>query len=145
MTIEISVKVASTTNVDLSTPVESIDDVAMSAMVLCDDRINYLVLLAQQTNPIENGIYHMDCITGYLRRAKCMPEGKSARNYNIQVREGKVNGGKTFICINSPITDTVGQDHLVFISVTGNLPKSSIVQSSNVPTYTSISEDIKPL
>lgn len=105
-----SVAVASTTNYDVSSlqPATSIDDV----LVELDDR----VLLKDQTNAVENGIYVVTA-TGGVRAADLVATSDATSVY-LFVDDGIFNNNVGFYQINKPAV--VGTDELNFVAFSVN-------------------------
>lgn len=102
---KVIVKVASTTNISLS-GLQIIDGVQL----LENDRI----LIKNQTNAIENGIYNASGVA--WTRAEDFIQNTSASGSTVYVSLGTDNGTKTFICTNSLGSDIIGVDNLTFIN-----------------------------
>jgi len=102
------VVVASTGNIaDLANDMQagdSIDGIVLST----DDRI----LLKDQTDPIENGIYVAD--SGGAR-ADDLPVGAEAATVAMFVQRGTLNADTAWVCTNNKGADIVGTDGLVFV------------------------------
>ena len=102
-----SVRAMSTSNITLS-GAQTIDGVA----IIAGDR----VLVAGQTNAINNGIYV--AAAGSWTRAADMAAASNASNAWMTVNEGTVHASQGVLCSNAPAV--VGTDSLIFtISVTG--------------------------
>ena len=103
-TVKDSVIAASTGNIDLTTGgTLTVDDVSMSV----GDR----VLVKNQTDAIENGIYI--CDSGSWTRATDMAVGSDAKGNFVFVEQGTTNDNIGFVCTNN--TDaTVGTHDLSF-------------------------------
>lgn len=101
-----SVRVATRTNIDLSTLIFSIDDVVLVGK----DR----VLLAGQTNAVQNGIYIWNAITSKLARA---PDADSNNEWSaglkVYVEEGTQNSQTNWTLI-TPGQITLGATALTF-------------------------------
>jgi len=102
-----SVRLATTSNINLAAIIVSIDGVA----VLSNNR----VLLSGQTVPSENGIYAADAETGILWRADDTDTGTELLNgLNVWVEEGSQHAKSTWILITPGII-TLGSTDLTFV------------------------------
>ena len=102
------VRVATTTNGALATAYangQTVDGIVL----VTNDRI----LLKDQTNGIENGIYTVN-VAGAPTRTTDMAAGSSAASSSMFVTEGTTNGGKGFLCSNTTGNAVVGTNSLVF-------------------------------
>lgn len=101
-----SVRVASRSNINLSSTIEAIDEIALSNR----DR----VLLTGQTNAAENGIYLWLGITKKLVRA---PDADSSievdSGMRVYVEEGTYNGQTNFV-LTTPGAITLGTTPITF-------------------------------
>lgn len=104
MTWKTAVVAASTGNVTVSSAPASIDSVTLSA----NDR----VLLKNQTDPAENGIYVFSAASAALTRAADMAVGADARNAVVAVRDGVANDDTLWHVTSDPAT--VGTDTLTW-------------------------------
>jgi phage-related tail fiber protein len=101
-----SVRVATRTNIDLGTPVYSIDDVVLAG--------KNRVLLAGQTNPAQNGIYIWNAITSKLVRAPDADSGTElSAGMKVYVEEGTQNSQSNWVLI-TPGLVTLGSTALTF-------------------------------
>jgi hypothetical protein len=100
-----SVKVATIVNITTLYGLMTIDGVS----VVQGD----YVLVKNQSNGINNGIYVVKQYANWQRRND-MILGTSVSGVGVYVNEGTVNGDAVFFCTNSPLTDVVGVDSLVF-------------------------------
>ena len=79
------------------------------------------VLLAGQTNAVDNGIYVV-AATGAPSRSSDLAVGGHAAGYVITVRGGTLYGGRLFLCTNSSTAaDVVGTHALAFTYVAQSL------------------------
>jgi len=104
-----SVRAASTGNVDLANPGASLDGVSLSNK----DRI----LLKDQTDDTENGIYLWTGATSALTRTDDMNEGSEFPSAAVFVREGTVNADIGYVCTSDSVT--VGVSSVTFVEFTG--------------------------
>jgi hypothetical protein len=104
-----SVQLASTVNVaDLTNDLEVGDTIDGVLLVLADR-----VLLKDQTDPIENGIY----VAGTNgTRADDMVVGSNAATASMFVQSGIVSGEVAYVCTNDKGNDIVGTNALTFIT-----------------------------
>lgn len=101
-----SVRLATRSNVNLSVPIYSIDDVVL----IHKDR----VLLAGQDNPAENGIYAWNSLTSKLRRAIDADSSiEVSAGLKVYVDEGTLYAQSSFILITPGII-TLGSTPLTF-------------------------------
>lgn len=97
-------------NVDLSVPLTSLDNVT----VFAGDR----VLIKNQTNPVENGIYVVENGVAPVR-AFDMASGSSAATTSVFVSQGTMNSNTGFLCSTPSGSDTVGINALTFVQFSG--------------------------
>jgi len=101
-----SVRVATRSNVNLATPIYSIDDVVL----IHKDR----VLLAGQENPAENGIYAWNSLTSKLRRATDADSSMEvSAGLKVYVEEGTLYTQASFVLV-TPGAITLGSTPLTF-------------------------------
>lgn len=107
-----SVHVATLTNENILTLTigSSIDGYTLIA----NDRI----LIKNQSNPIENGIYVVQN-SGSVQRAIDLYDGMSAAGVFVFVTSGDLNGSLGWICNSDPEDDIVGTSSLTFTQFTG--------------------------
>ena len=110
-----NVRVASTSNVNISSPGSSIDGVTLSV----GDR----VLLKDQTDPKENGIYIFNGATSPLTRAPDASTASELINAVVVVDEGSSNAGTTWRQTN--IISALGTDDVVFQPFITNTPAAT--------------------
>lgn len=113
ITIREAVKAATTTNGNLSTDFEdgdSLDNVILAT----GDRI----LLKDQTNAIENGIYIVQA-SGAPERSDDFATDSNVAAVNIRVEEGSVNGNTSYVVTNNSGSDIVGTDAIAFQQTAG--------------------------
>jgi hypothetical protein len=101
-----AVSAASTTNVTLASGVEAGD--LLDGVTLAADM---LILLKDQSDPIENGIYKV-AATGAPARIPEMAAGSDARGATTRVVGGTVNDDRQFTQMDTPAV--VGTDGLAF-------------------------------
>lgn len=107
-----SVKVATTTQQNLSLDFASGDTIDNYTLVLGDR-----ILIKDQSDPLENGIYTITNSTP--TRSIDLNTGYQATGIFVFVENGNINASLGWIC-NSPTTfDTVGTDPLYFTQFTG--------------------------
>lgn len=82
------VRVATTSNISLSTPPSTIDGVTLS--------VNDRILVKDQTDPKENGIYVYNGSGSPLTRAPDADNGSELNAAVVSVREGTANSGTTW-------------------------------------------------
>ena len=82
------VRVATTANISLTTPPSTIDGVTLA--------VNDRILVKDQTDPKENGIYVYNGSSTALTRAPDADEGSELNAAVVSVREGTSNGGTTW-------------------------------------------------
>lgn len=91
------------------------------------------ILIKDQTNQIENGIY--DVTVGAPTRASDFATGNAVANTFVFVNSGTVNGGTAWTCISPVGNDIVDTDNIIFtqFSEIGQLiPGSGLAQTGNV-------------
>ena len=126
--VKISVKVATTTALDLTTDFEQGDNVD-GVILVAGNRI----LIKDQTNPIENGIYIIQ-LSGTPIRSNDLNNGKSAAGVFTFIEEGITNGDNGWICTNNSGTDIVGIDELEWTQFNGAgqiIPGDALSKSGN--------------
>ena len=135
-----SVRAASTANVTISGPGAAIDGVSLSQ----GDR----VLLKNQTDATENGIYVWDSAATAMVRSTDMDAGSEFPGAAVFVREGSAaNADIGFVCSTDSVT--LGSTDIVFVEFTGaynveagaGLSKSGNVLSVNAGDGLIISGD----
>jgi len=138
-----SVRAATRSNVDLSSLIFSMDDVVLNGK----DR----VLLAGQTNPVENGLYIWNAITSKLSRTKDADSGTEfTTGMKIYVEEGTQNSQTNWVLI-TPGQITLGATGLTFAKENrighfdysgtyGSASKSVILTLDESGQVTSVSE-----
>lgn len=102
------VRAVSTTDITLSAP-QTVDGVS----VIAGNR----VLVAGQTDPIENGIYVV--AAGSWTRSSDMAAASSASSDAVFVQEGTVYADTGWTCTTNSGSDVVGTDSLTFTQFTG--------------------------
>ena len=107
---KISAKAATTVNITLAGN-QSVDYVTL----FTGDR----VLVKNQTNGVQNGIYVVDTVGPWVR-AFDMAAGTSAAASAVFIQNGLVNQSIGFLCVNSTGLDIVGTNILGFIPFSGN-------------------------
>ena len=85
-----------------------------------DDR----VLLAGQTDPVENGVYVV-AAAGPPARAANLPIGGSAAALSLVVREGTLYADRLFLCTTVSGADVVGTNPLAFTYVAQSLTQAA--------------------
>ena len=110
--IKHSVRVASTGNVDISTlnNGDTLDGVAVAT--------GERVLLKNQTNPVQNGIYEIGASEGSTARASDMAAASEAAGAFTFVEEG-TSADMGFVCTTNDASDTVGTHSLAFVQFSG--------------------------
>jgi hypothetical protein len=108
-----SVKVASTTNVNLAANLNStaIDGIT----VISGDR----VLLKNQTTVSQNGVYVIGSGAGATLRAEDYTTGQGAASTQITVQQGTTQADTCWICTNDTGSDVIGTNNLVFAQFAG--------------------------
>jgi hypothetical protein len=138
-----SVRAATRANIDLLTPIFSVDDIALKGK----DR----VLLAGQTNAVQNGIYVWNAITSkFVRALDADSSVEWSSGAKIYVEEGTQNSQTNWILI-TPGQITLGATALTFAKENrighfdysgtyGSSSKSAIVTVDESGQISSISE-----
>jgi hypothetical protein len=114
-----SVKAASTANVPLSTPVSTLDGIAL----VQKDRI----LLKNQTDPRENGIYIVPSgipFSGTLQRSTDFPVGADVSTCTVFTRSGATNGSIVYTVVSSDVI--VGTSQIIFTESSGGLSTTNV-------------------
>ena len=83
------------------------------------------VLVAAQTNGVENGVYVIHAAGTAPTRAPNLPAGAHAAALSLMVREGTSFGDRLFLCTNDSTADVVGTDALVFIYLAQDLSRTA--------------------
>jgi hypothetical protein len=109
-----SVVVASTANINTSTDLQN-DDTIDGVTLATGNR----VLLKDQTNAVQNGIYVV-VASGAAGRATDLAASDAAASVAVFVQEGTANHDKAFVCTNNTGSDEVGTDELVFTQFGGD-------------------------
>lgn len=123
------VRVASTGNISLSACIAgtTMDEVELA--------VNDRVLLKNQTNLIENGVYRVQ-ETDPLTRTDDLYDGEPFSGFLIVVQEGTINAAKMFACTNAKGVDVSATDELKFaeyakLDATVNVVDGNIVTWQN--------------
>jgi hypothetical protein len=101
-------RVASLSNIPTISGLLTIDGITVVA--------GDIVLLKDQSNGIENGIYEV--AVGTWSRATNLEIGSSASSIALLVQEGTVNANNLFTCTTNPGSDIVGTNSLTIIKFT---------------------------
>jgi hypothetical protein len=101
-----SCRVATIANITLATAPAQIDSVTMAQ----DDR----VLVKDQTDPTENGIYVYNGAGNAMTRAADMPTSSHAQGVFVFIVEGSTHGSQQWVCTTEAPDDVVGTDELTF-------------------------------
>jgi len=107
------VRIATTVNGALATAFENGDTIDGIVLVTSDR-----ILLKNQTNTIENGIYTVNA-TGAPSRASDYLAGISAGGTAVIITEGTANEDTFYLCSSDGGSDTVGTDGLVYAQISG--------------------------
>lgn len=105
-----AVVAASVGNVDISMAVTVLDDVTIP--------YNSRILLKDQSNAVENGIYVTQS-SGPPVRAADMANGSNAATSTVFVSQGTQNNTSVWLCSNQPSSDIVGVNALTFVQFSG--------------------------
>lgn len=106
-----SVRVATTVNITLSSATITVDGVTLAD--------NDLILVKNQNTGTQNGIYVVST-SGSWVRSTLMSAGNDANGVCVFVRSGTFGAGNTYICTSNP--GTVGLNSLVFSLSLGTNP-----------------------
>ena len=106
-----SVRVATTANIFLTSATTTVDGVTLAD--------NDLILVKNQTTGTQNGIYVVSTFGSWVR-STIMSEGNDAYGVSVYVRFGTLGAGNTYICTSNP--GTVGLNSLVFSLSLGTNP-----------------------
>jgi len=128
-----SVRAATTANLSLATDLEN-GDTLDGVTLATGDR----VLVKDQTNPIENGIYVVQ-LTGAAVRAADLANGDSARATVVGVEEGSVNVDAIFACVDNRPSDVVGANALTFVRFDTPLTTSAPLDVDKSAALTGVS------
>jgi hypothetical protein len=113
-----NVIISSTININVLAPVLTLDGVSLS--------VGYRVLIMNQTNQVENGIYIVQ--SGYyLIRSSDLANGSRAAGSFVYVQLGNTNGNSSFVCITNYPADIVGSNSLFFTQFGGGFHMSSSI------------------
>lgn len=131
-----NVRVASTSNVNISSPGASIDGVTLNV----GDRI----LLKDQTTQSENGIYIFNGATSPLTRAPDANTAKELINAVVVVDEGASNAGTVWRQTN--VISTLGTDDVVFQSFLPSTPAATVTTAGviRIATQAEVDAGITP-
>lgn len=114
ISVKQSVTVATTSSQNLATDFFT-GGVIDTYTLLTDDRI----LIKNQTNNIENGIYKVNGSGSPPTRTLDFITGSRASGTFVFVREGSVNKNMGFVCNSPQALDVIGTDSLAFTQFTG--------------------------
>ena len=124
ITAKPAVQVSTTGFIELQNVIPIIDGVTLVT--------GMRVLVKDQPNPIQNGIYEVQ-LSGLLTRSDDLPSGSSASGVTVYVSTGTVNGGAGFVTIGASLT--VDTDPITFTYLSGvstiNV-QSGLLKSGNV-------------
>jgi len=98
-------------NVDLTQPTPTVDGIAL----LAGNR----VLLKDQTNAVENGLYYVVTSGIPLARTSDLSNGSSAARAFVFVNQGTVNSNAGWVCNSASGNDNVGVNAIEFIQFSG--------------------------
>jgi hypothetical protein len=119
-------RVASLSNIPTISGLLTIDGITVVA--------GDIVLLKDQSNGIENGIY--EAAVGTWSRAPNLETGSSASGIALLIQEGTVNGTNLFTCTTIPGSDTVGTDSLTMVKLSVSPAGSDTqIQFNNSGTF----------
>lgn len=76
------------------------------------------ILIKDQTSGTENGVYTVN-VSGAPTRAEDLIIGDSANLYYVWIQRGTVNASTSWVCYNTPGSDVVGTDALLFTKAGG--------------------------
>ena len=113
LVVKDAVKVATVTAGTLATSFENGDTID-NVVLVTNDRI----LLKNQTNAVENGIYIVNA-SGAPSRSADLQIGDSAAGLFVFVQSGQENSSLGLVCNSPPLTDVVGTDPLTFTEFSG--------------------------
>lgn len=105
-----SANAATTGNISLVNPVSIVDQVSLIP--------GYRVLVKNQTNSVENGVYKVQA-GNYLTRASDFLNGTRASGSFTFIQQGFDNGDKGFVCISDYPSDIVGSNLILFSQFNG--------------------------
>ena len=127
--IKKSVKVATTINGTLATTING--SIIDGVTIFTNDRI----LLKNQTNAIENGIYIVQA-SGKPIRSADFNIGSSVAGIILYINEGIINEHSQWICTNDSGSAVVGTDNIIFLKfgTISNSTVSSITSTSTTST-----------
>jgi hypothetical protein len=106
-----SAKAASTANINILSSITTLDTIT----IIPGDR----VLIKNQTNQVENGIYIVQN-GGFLTRSIDLANGSRAAGVFTFVQQGTDNGDKGLVCITDYPSDIVGTNNINFSQFNGN-------------------------
>lgn len=112
LSVKLSVNLASTVNVNVLNVVSTIDSVTVSP--------GMRVLLKNQTNSVENGIYVINN-SNYLTRSSDLSNGSHSAGCFTYVEQGSSNTAKGFVCITVSPADIIGQNQVHWTQFIGGL------------------------
>lgn len=126
-----NVRVASTSNINISSPGASIDGITLNV----GDR----VLLKDQTNQAENGIYIFNGPTSPLTRALDANTARELINAVVLVDEGTSNAGTAWRQTN--VITNLGTDNVVFQPFLASVPDASTTTPGKIRIATQTEVD----
>ena len=83
------------------------------------------VLLASQTDAVENGVYVVHASGTAPTRATNLPSGAHAAALSLVIKEGTLFGDRLFLCTNDSSSDVVGTHPLVFTYLAQDLGRTA--------------------
>jgi hypothetical protein len=105
-----AVYAASTVDIDTTVAISAIDNILLQP--------GSRILLKDQTNKVDNGIYTVQSSLPPIRSSD-MSLHSSANGVYVYVEAGNVNGTSGWVCTNAPLIDIVGTNNLVFAQFSG--------------------------
>ena len=94
---------------------------------LGSDPKNVRILITDQANPAENGIYVRSSLTGYISRSSdAINSTQFTSNKTVTILNGDVNAGSTF-AYNGSTEPTIGTDSIEFV-----LKSSSVIGNGSI-------------
>lgn len=113
LNLKAAVDVATTDDIDLTGPVLYVDTIQI--------QVGMRILVMNQTNTTENGIYEVQSSSMLLTRAPDFAFKSHVAGAFTFVQQGFINAEKGYVCISDYPDDVVGENVILFTQFNGNI------------------------
>ncbi len=107
----------------------------------------YRILIKNQTNMVENGIYIVNT-SGPPTRDATLNVGSFAKGIYILVQSGSMNSGTSYVCTNTTGNDVIGTNELIFVAFSSQVMVNAgtgLTKNGNTFTVDSSQQQITEL